>query len=112
MLLSEFYQAGGPQVDAEMFEAIEDVWTAYNRFHSKEQMAAFCLEKGMDGVKAMQESLNRYRACKRGKEALQKRVEALQKEISALQEKQKLLQVRMDYIAIQCDLSFHWAQWA
>lgn len=112
MMLSEFYQAGGPEVDMETFESIQDVWTAYNRFHTKGQMASFCNEHGVEGVKAMQEPLNRYRACKRGKEALQERVDALQKEIEALQEKQKLLQVRMDYIAIQCDLSSHWARWA
>ena len=112
MMISEFYQAGGPNVSVEDFEAIEDVWTAYNRFHTKGQMASFVNEHGMEGVKAMREPLNRYRSFKRGKDVIQEQIDALQKQIAVLQEKQNLLDVRMEYISLQCDLSSHWAKWA
>ena len=112
MMLSEFYQSGAHEVDEKTYSIIEDVWTAYDRFITKGQMASFWNARGERGIMALKEPLDCYRALKREKEDLQERVDALLKQVQDLKSRQQVLDDKMEAITLQCGLSSHWAKWA
>lgn len=112
MMLEEFYASGGPVVSDESYEKIQDVYTAYNRFVTKGQIASFCREHGSAGIEAMMEPLEKYRSLKKEVVDINRRIEELQARIEVFSEMKENALSEMDKIAIQCDLSSHWREWA
>lgn len=112
MTIEEFYEAGGPMVSESTYEHIEDIYTAYNRFNDKVQIASFCREHGSEGIEILKKPLEEYRALKRVDEGIQQEMAELQEKIQKLKERRDNILAKENALAIQYDLSCHWRQWS
>lgn len=112
MTIKEFYESGGPMVSESTYEHIEDIYTAYNRFKDKIQIANFCREHGAEGIKALMEPLEEYRSLKREDEDIQEEIAELQEKIQKLKEQRESILAKKNRLALRCDLSCHWMQWS
>lgn len=113
MMYEEFVNAGAKgEISEEVYRKVEDIYTAYNRFDSKASIANFWNGHGMEGVEALTEPLDKYRALKKERTDLQRNVNALLQQIKALHQQQAELDRQMKAVELQCGLSWHWAKWA
>ena len=112
MTIKEFYEAGGPAVSESTYEKIEDIYTAYNRFSDKVQIANFCREYGADGIEALMEPLQEYRSLKMEDDDIKRQISELEERIQKLKKEQEVIRGKRTRLTLQCDLSFHWLEWA
>lgn len=109
MMYHEFVNLGAKgEISQEVYDNIEDVYCAYDRFDEKADIVKFWNQHGKAGIDAMMEPLNRYREMKSEAKSIHEEIAELQKKIALWQERLSEVNKDMHSLQLQCGLGNHW----
>ena len=109
MMKEEFEERIGQEIPYDLYEQlIEPVYTAYNRFDSKEAVAEFWKQEGYPGFRILKEPLAEYISVKGSIRTANEDIEALERRIAELKALKAGYQNRLRAMELQYQISSHW----